>query len=141
MEQTDSTATPTDRRLRVLIADDHPVIRKSVRSILEQYPRYEIIGEAVDGAKAIEEAQRLKPDVIVLNVNMPVLNGLEAAREINMKVPHSAIVMLSLNADERLIQEAKKICVGAYVVKSRAAETLVKAIEAAIGGGGFVSVA
>ena len=68
---TGTQAKPTDRRLRILIADDHPVIRKRVRSILEEHPRFEVCGEAVDGANAIEIAQRLKPDVIVLNVTMP----------------------------------------------------------------------
>jgi DNA-binding NarL/FixJ family response regulator len=138
MPQTASKAKPIDRRFRVLIADDHAAIRKRVRSTLEEHPRFEIIGEVADGAKAIEEAQRLKPDVVVLNVNMPILNGLEAAREINAKLPQSAIVILSLNADERLIEEAKRIGARAYVAKSKAAEMLVKAIEAAIAGGEFV---
>ena len=102
---------------------------------------FEIIGEAVDGAKAIEEAQRLERDVVVMNVNMPVLNGLEAAREISTKLPQSAIVILSVNADKRLIEEAKKIGARAYVAKSKAAEALIKAIEAAIAGGDFVLVA
>ena len=141
MPQTASKTKPIDRRLRVLIADDHAVIRKRVRSILEQHPRLEIIGEAVDGLKAIEEAQRLEPDVVVMNVNMPGLNGLEAAREINTKLPQSAIVILSLNADERPIEEAKKIGARAYVAKSKAAEALIKAIEAAIAGGDFVLMA
>jgi two-component system, NarL family, nitrate/nitrite response regulator NarL len=91
MTQTLAEATPIDGRLRVLIADDHAVIRKSVRSILEKHSRFEIIGEATDGAKAIEEAQRLKPDVIVMNVSMPVLGGLEAAREINTNCPNQPL--------------------------------------------------
>jgi two-component system, NarL family, nitrate/nitrite response regulator NarL len=135
------TGSPTDRRVRVLLADDHENIRKRVRSILEQHPRFEIIGEVVDGAKAIEEAQQLEPDVVVMNVNMPVLNGLEAAREIKKKLPQSAIVILSLNADARLIEEAKRIGAQAYVAKSKAAEALIQAIEAAIAGGDFVLVA
>ena len=77
--------------MRILIADDHPVIRRAVRAALEEHPRFEICGEAEDGAKAIEEAQRLKPDVIVLNVTMPVLNGFEAAREIQSSLPESTI--------------------------------------------------
>ena len=140
MPQTASKAKPIYRRLRVLIADDHAVIRRRVRSILEQHPRFEIIGEAADGAKAIEEAQRLEPDVVVMNVNMPVLNGLEAAAK-STRAPQSAIVILSLNADERLIEEAKRIGARAYVAKSKAAEALIKAIEAAIAGGDFVLMA
>lgn len=141
MAQTSATARPIDRRLRVLLADDHAVIRKRVRSILERHPNFEVIAEAQDGAKAVEEAQKLKPDVVVLNVNMPVLNGLEAAREIKAKIPQSAIVILSLNADRRLIEEAKKVGACAYVAKSKAAEALVQAIEAAIASGDFILVA
>jgi DNA-binding NarL/FixJ family response regulator len=64
-----------DRRLRILIADDHPIIRKTVRFALERHPRFEVCGEAADGSKALEEARKLKPDVVVLNVSMPVLDG------------------------------------------------------------------
>jgi DNA-binding NarL/FixJ family response regulator len=129
-----------DQRLRILIADDHPVVRRQVRSILERHPRFEVCGEAQDGAKAIEEAQRSKPDVVVLNVEMPVLNGFDAAREIKTKLPESAIVILSLNADRHLVEEAKKIGARAYVAKTKAGEALVKAVEAAVIGGDFVLV-
>lgn len=131
---------PFDQRLRILIADDHPIVRKQVRSILERHPRFEICGEAQDGAKAIEEAQRLKPDVVVLNVEMPVLNGFEAAREIKAKLPESAIVILSLNADRHLVEEAKKIGARAYVAKTKAGAALVKAVEDAVIGEDFVLV-
>ena len=131
---------PGDRRLRILIADDHPVIRKQVRSILDAHPAFEVCGEAVDGAKAIEEAQKLEPDVVVLNVSMPVLNGFEAAREIKTKLPKSAIVILSSNADERFVEEAKKVGARAYVAKTRAGEALIKAIEAAVTDGDFVLI-
>jgi DNA-binding NarL/FixJ family response regulator len=120
-----------DRRIRILIADDHSAIRKTVRFMLQQYPHFEVCGEAVDGAKAIEEALRLKPDVVVLDVTMPVLNGFEVAREIKASLPETAIVILSGNADEHFIEEARKIGVRAYVAKSKAGEALVKAIEAA----------
>jgi DNA-binding NarL/FixJ family response regulator len=141
MSQTGTKAQPIDRRLRVLLADDHAAIRKRVRSILEQHPGFEVVAEVPDGAQAVEEAKKLEPDVVVLNVNMPILNGLEAAREIKTRFPQSAIVILSLNADKRLIEEAKKTGACAYVAKSKAAHELVKAIEAAIAGGEFVVVA
>lgn len=131
---------PRDRRLRILIADDHPVIRKQVRSILDAHPSFEVCGEAVDGAKAIEEAQKLEPDVVVLNVSMPILNGFEAAREIKTKLPKSAIVILSSNADERFIEEAKRAGARAYVAKTKAGEALIKAIEAAVTCGDFVLI-
>jgi DNA-binding NarL/FixJ family response regulator len=128
------------RKLRILIADDHPVIRRVVRSTLQRQPHFEVCGEVENGLEAIEEAKKLKPDVVVLNVSMPVLNGFEAAREIKKIVPESAIVILSQNADKRFVEEAKKIGVRAYVAKSKAGEALVKAVEAAALGEDFVLV-
>jgi NarL family two-component system response regulator LiaR len=127
-----------DRRLRILIADDHPIIRKAVRSTLERHPRFEVCGEVADGFKAIEEAHRLKPDVVVLNVSMPVLDGFGAAREIKATLPETAIVILSSSVDQRFIEEAKKIGARAYVAKTKAGEALVKAIEVAVTEGDFV---
>src|ERR1700729_1050951 len=108
-----------DRKVRVLIADDYPSIRQAVRSILEKHPRFEVCGEAEDGAEAIEEAKKLKPDAVVLNVTMPVLNGFEAAREIKATLPETAIMILSANADACFVEEAKKIGVRAYVSKTK----------------------
>jgi two-component system nitrate/nitrite response regulator NarL len=130
----------SDRKVRILLADDHDGIRKVVRSVLETHPRFEVVGEAVDGKKAIEEAIKLKPDVVVLNVSMPVLNGFEAGRAITAELPQSAIVILSSNADERFIEEAKKIGAKAYVAKTKVGDALIKAIEDAIAGGDFVLV-
>jgi DNA-binding NarL/FixJ family response regulator len=130
----------SDRRLRVLIADDQPIIRRMVRSTLEEVPHLEVCAEAEDGAKAIEDAQRLKPDVVVLNVTMPFLNGFEAARQIKATLPETAIVILSTHADQRFVEPAKKIGVRSYVAKSKAGEALVKAIEAAVKGDDFVLV-
>jgi DNA-binding NarL/FixJ family response regulator len=129
-----------DRRLRILVADDHPVIRKSVRQLLESHSRFEVCGEARDGAEAVAEAQRLKPDVVVLNITMPVLDGIAAAREITVKLPESAIVILSSHADKHFVEQAKKSGARAYVAKSKAGEALVRAIEAAVIEGDFVLV-
>src|SRR6202161_1821975 len=120
----------TGRKVRVLIADDHSIIRRIVRSTLKANPRFEVCGEAENGAEAIEEAKKLKPDVIVLDVSMPVLNGFEAAREITPILPTTAIVILSSSTDRRFIEEAKKVGARAYVAKTKAGEDLVKAIEA-----------
>ena len=130
----------TGRKVRVLIADDHSIIRRIVRSTLQANPRFEVCGEAENGAEAIEEAKKLKPDVVVLDVSMPVLNGFEAAREIKKTLPSSAIVILSQNADRRFVEEAKKIGVRAYVAKTKAGEALVKAVEGAALGDDFLLV-
>jgi len=132
---------PTVQRLRILIADDQPMIRKQVRLILERcHPRFDVCGEAYDGADAIAKAHQLKPDVVVLNVSMPVLNGLEAARKIKFEIPGTAIVILSSNADKYFVAEARKAGAHAFVAKSRAAEALVEAIEAAFMNQDFVLV-
>src|SRR5271156_4766174 len=102
------------RKVRILIADDHPVIRRAVRSTLQRQPHFEVCGEVENGLEAIEEAKKLKPDVVVLNVSMPVVNGFEAAREIKTILPESAIVILSQNADRHFIEEAKKLGVRAF---------------------------
>ena len=107
---------------------------------MQLHPEFEVCGEAEDGAQAIEEAKKLKPDVVVLNVTMPVLDGFEAAREIRTSLPESAIVILSSHADQRFIEIARKIGVRAYVAKTKAGEALVKAIEAAVRGDDFVLI-
>lgn len=124
--------------IRVVVADDHPVIRRMVRSVLEQHPHFEVCGEAENGAEAIEEVKRVKPDVVVLNVTMPLINGFQAAREIKTHVPETAIVILSSHADKHFIAEARKIGVRAYVPKSKIGEALIKALQAAVKGDDFV---
>jgi DNA-binding NarL/FixJ family response regulator len=128
------------KKVRILIADDHPAIRKSVRSLLEDHPLFEVCGEAIDGKNAIKQAEELKPDVVVLNVKMPGLNGFEAAREIRKSIPETAIVMLSANADHHLAEAARQIGVRAYVAKTKAGMALIEAIKRAVSGGDFLLV-
>jgi two-component system response regulator NreC len=140
MSAANSQIEPNIRSLRILIADDHPIIRKQVRRILEKQPHFSVCGEAYDGVEAIEEAQRLKPDVVVLNVSMPILSGMDAGRKIKAELLETAIVILSSNADKHFVAEAKKIGARAYVAKSKAAEALVAAIERAVIDGEFVLI-
>jgi DNA-binding NarL/FixJ family response regulator len=111
-----------------------------VRSTLEGHPRFEVCAEVEDGAKAIEEARRLKPDVVVLNVSMPVLGGFQAAREIKASLPETTIVILSSHVDQLFIEEAKKIGARAYVAKTELGTALVTAIESSVVGGDFVLI-
>jgi DNA-binding NarL/FixJ family response regulator len=133
-------ANSGDRKLRILLADDQSFIRKTVRTILEGCSRFEVCGEAANGATAIEEALRLKPDVVVLNVTMPILSGFEAAREIKSKQPESAIVILSSHADERFVEEGKRVGARAYVAKTKIGEALIKAIRDALESKDFIVV-
>jgi DNA-binding NarL/FixJ family response regulator len=97
-----------------------------------------VCGEAENGAEAIELAKQIKPDVAILNVMMPVLNGFDAAREIKKHVPQSAIVILSTHADRLFVNEAKKMGIRVYVSKTKVGEALVKAVEAAVRGEDFI---
>lgn len=115
--------------VKILIADDHPLIRKIVTSTLNKVPSFQVIGEAHNGMEAIQKAEELKPDVVILNITMPVMDGFEAARRIRQQLPKTAIVILSSDVDQRLINEAKRVGARAYVPKSEASFALVKAIE------------
>jgi DNA-binding NarL/FixJ family response regulator len=132
--------TTAESRVRILIADDHASVRKAVRNILELRPGFQVIGEALDGGEAVKQAKELQPDVVILNVHMPVHDGIEAARIIKRHSPQSAIVILSSNADRILVEAAKTVGASAYVAKISAGKTLINAIESAIAGGDFLFV-
>jgi two-component system, NarL family, response regulator NreC len=134
----DGAAAQPSKKVRVLIADDHAVIRGVVREALKARADFEVCGEAENGREAVEEAKKLKPDVVVLNITMPILNGFEAAREIKAVLPEAAIVILSSHTDKHFIEVAKTIGAQAYVAKSQAREQLVKAVESALLGKDFV---
>ncbi len=127
-----------ERRIRVLVADDHPVVRRMVRASLQQHPHIELVGEAEDGVQTVEQAVKAKPDVVILDISMPLMNGFQTAREIKKRVPRSAIVILSTHADKHFVEEAKKLGVRSYVAKSKVGELLLKAVQAAIQGEDFV---
>jgi DNA-binding NarL/FixJ family response regulator len=103
-----------------------------VRCTLERNPNFIVCSEAEDGAEAIEKAKSLKPDVVVLNIGMPIANGFEAARKIKASMPETAIVILSSHADQEFIEEAKTIGCQAYVLKTEVSKELVRAIERAV---------
>jgi DNA-binding NarL/FixJ family response regulator len=119
----------SSRPVKILVADDHPVVRKMVTSRLKAEPHFDVIAEAENGLEAVHKAGTLKPDVVVLNITMPVLDGFEAARRIREQIPEVAIVILSSHADKQFIEDAKKVGARAYVPKSKAAFALVKAIQ------------
>jgi DNA-binding NarL/FixJ family response regulator len=113
----------------ILIADDSPIIRKTLRQKLEQEDAWEVCGEAADGRQAIEKAQRLKPDVVVLDLSMPVMNGLEAARELKRLLPSLPLVMFTNFNMPQLTNEALSAGVSAVVSKDEI-EGLVHNIQA-----------
>ena len=105
--------------LRILIVDDHEVMRGGLRSLLGSLPEWEVCGEAVDGVEAVEKAKELKPDVVVLDINMPILNGLEAVRLIRKEVPQTQVVMLSRYEAAEMRAKALEAGAREYVPKSQ----------------------
>ena len=116
--------------LRILIADDHAVVRRGVRAILESQPGWEVCGEVANGREAVEEVKRLKPDVVVLDVTMPELNGLEATRQILKDAPHTEVLILTMHSSEAVAGEALRAGARGVVLKSDADHELVLAVEA-----------
>jgi DNA-binding NarL/FixJ family response regulator len=116
--------------LRILVADDHESVRKGVCVILGTRGDIEVCGEAANGREAIDKAQELKPDLIILDITMPVLNGIDAAEILRKTMPHVPILFLSMHQSRQIIAEAKRIGVRGYVKKSDAAATLLNAVDA-----------
>ncbi|MGD0212045.1 MAG: response regulator transcription factor [Terriglobales bacterium] len=116
--------------VRILVADDHPVVRHGLRTLLGSRPEWEIIDEAEDGVEAVERAERLQPDVVVLDVSMPRMDGLEACRRIRKRVPKSEVLIVTQHDSAQMIREAKNAGAKGYVVKSDAARDLLLAVEA-----------
>lgn len=115
--------------LRILLADDHEVVREGLRTILERHPGWVVCGEASTGRQAIEEAIRLKPDVILMDISMPELNGLDATPQILEKVPQAKVLILSAHDSERLIRQMLSSGARGYMLKTDAGRDLVTAVE------------
>jgi DNA-binding NarL/FixJ family response regulator len=118
------------KTLRILIADDHEVVRRGVKTLLEAQQGWTVVGEAADGREATEQAKKLRPDVAVLDISMPKLNGLEAARLILKEVPHTEVLILTMHDSEELIREVLQAGAKGYVLKSDIGNDLVAATAA-----------
>ena len=124
-------------RPRVLLADDHALLLEAFRRLLD--PEFDVVGSVTDGAALVEEALRLRPDVVVADVSMPRMNGLEAARRLRAELPSARIVFLTVNEDPQIAAEAFRIGATGYLLKSATATELVAAIRAALKGKRFLS--
>jgi two-component system, NarL family, response regulator NreC len=127
--------------IRILLADDHTVVRKGLCLLLESHPGFKVIAEASNGREAVAMAEAHKPDVAVLDVAMPMLNGIEAARQIANRLPKTAIVFLSMHSDEAYVLKALKSGAKAYLLKDSAEYDLINAIKAVTEGKAFFSPA
>src|SRR5438445_12534290 len=115
---------------RIFIADDHEVVRKGLMSLLQAQPDWEVCGEAADGREAVDKAQQLKPDVVILDIGMPSLNGLEATRQILKSNPQAKVLILTLHDSDQVVREVLNAGARGFLLKSDAARDLVAAVEA-----------
>jgi DNA-binding NarL/FixJ family response regulator len=127
--------------IRILLADDHTVVRKGLRLLLESRPGLTVVAEAADGRAAVSMAERESPDVVVMDVAMPTLNGIEAARQITAKLPQTAVVFLSMHSDESYVLRALKAGARGYLLKDSAEHDLIQAVQAVTQGKSFFSPA
>jgi DNA-binding NarL/FixJ family response regulator len=124
---------------RVLIVDDHAFIRRGVQTILHPFPEWEFCGEAENGKEAIRMADQLKPEVIIMDISMPGLNGIEATRAIRKSQPAVKIVLLTLHDSSELLRIAFRAGARGYLLKTDAEQELVKALTVVVGEGAYVS--
>ena len=115
---------------RILIADDHEVVRRGLISLLQAQTDWQVCGEAADGREAVDKAQQLKPDVIILDIGMPSLNGLEATRQILKTNPHARVLILTLHDSDQVVRDVLNAGARGFLLKSDAARDLVAAVEA-----------
>jgi len=127
--------------LRVLLGDDHAVLRQGLRKILENRREWRVIAEAGNGRDAVREALELKPDVAVLDIGMPMLNGIEATRQIARRAPSVRVVILSMHSDQAYVTQSVHAGARAYVLKESAGDELIEAIGTVASGGTFFSPA
>jgi two-component system response regulator NreC len=118
--------------IRVMIADDHTVVRQGLARMLEEQPDLKVIGEATNGQDAVEKALELKPDIAILDIAMPRMNGIEAAKRIRKRLPDTKIIILSMYSHEHYIEELLETGVSGYLLKDSSGRDIIKAIHAAL---------
>ncbi|MBW1870658.1 MAG: response regulator transcription factor [Deltaproteobacteria bacterium] len=125
--------------LKIILADDHAIIRDGLRALLEKDPHMEVVEEAEDGRVAVQQAKELSPDVVVMDIAMPNLNGTEATRQIKARSPKIKVIALSMHSDKRFVAEMLTAGASGYVLKNSAFKEMIQAINAVVQHGTYLS--
>lgn len=128
-------------KIRIVMGDDHTLVRQGLRKILEEQPAWEVVAEASDGRDAVRQTLALQPDVVILDIGMPLLNGIEATRQIVRRFPHVNVLILSMHAEEAYITQAMKAGARGYLLKDSADTEMIRAVIAVASGKSFFSPA
>lgn len=128
-------------KIRVLLAEDHTIVRKGIRSLLDEEQDIEVVGEAEDGRAAVAQAEALLPDIVVMDHTMPLLNGLEATRQVRKLLPETRVLILTMHTNEEYVFQFLQAGAAGYLVKQTAPTDLIAAIRAVHGGDSFLSPA
>ncbi len=118
------------RKLRILIADDHEVVRRGLHALLGSQVEWEVVGEAVDGRDAVEQVNQLKPEVVIMDITMPSMSGLEATRLVMESAPETKVLIFTMHDSEQMMQTALEVGAKGYVLKSNAGTDLIAAVKA-----------
>jgi DNA-binding NarL/FixJ family response regulator len=116
--------------LRIVVADDHEIVRQGIRALLQGHPGWEVCGEAANGREAVEKTTQLKPDIVILDIGMPSLNGLDATRQILHDDPQAKVLILTMHESEQVVREVLEAGARGYLLKSDAGRDLTAAVEA-----------
>ena len=129
----------TDKTVKIFLADDHTIVRQGLAKLLEAEPGFEVIGEAEDGREAVNRVQKMLPDVVIMDIAMPMLNGIEATRQIKKILPQIKIIILSMHSHDRYISELIGLGASGYLLKDASGGEIVKAVAAAVKGDVYLS--
>jgi len=134
----DST-THENKLIKVLLVDDHAVVRDGIRARLEQQPNYQVVGEAVNGREALQKVEELNPDIVLMDISMPVLNGMDAAKQLREKYPDVKVVILTMHEHKEYIQGVIRCGAQGYIVKDVSPAEMINAIQTVVDGETYYS--
>jgi DNA-binding NarL/FixJ family response regulator len=127
------------KTIRLLLADDHTIVRQGLAKLLEMEPDFEVVGEAENGREAIKKVEKLNPDIVLMDISMPLLNGIEATRQIKKNSPRTKIIILSMHAHDRYISELFSHGASGYLLKDASGSDIIQAVHAAVKGDTYLS--